>query len=260
MLLCDSFVVAKLAKLLVSLQLVLATVRTVKVWNITLVKHISISQTELAHELSFLSLLAFRILSNSKNAPFLAFSSNSPPFHRFSETVSVESLRLMVRLWLFSKELSPHLTTPPPSWGKTGPDIAVRPYREHLPKPRLLALKSSSTSQPKISGFFPRILPPGPYGNSSPRPRITPPPVPCSRASRSFKITGMATSKWLQIPAPACTPELECLAVCGTWWPGERPEASRWPHERKMKREGGGLAGSGVKFDSMCLLPELDLV
>ncbi|KAK2843038.1 hypothetical protein Q7C36_011253 [Tachysurus vachellii] len=76
-----------------------------------------------------------------------------------------------------------------------------------------LCLRETGPS-PKISGFFPRILPPGPYGNSSPRPRITPPPVFCSRASRSFKITGMATSKWLQIPAPARTPKLECLAVC----------------------------------------------
>ncbi|TSV68135.1 hypothetical protein Baya_13412 [Bagarius yarrelli] len=121
--------------------------------------------------------------------------------------------------------------------------------------------------EPKISGFFPRILPPGPYGNSSPRPKTRPPPIACSRASRAFKITGMATSKWLQIPVPACAPELECLPVCGMWWPAERPEVSRWPHERKTRearrqRFGGimrdvglgvRLAGSGlnlVKFEA----------
>lgn len=39
--------------------------------------------------------------------------------------------------------------------------------------------------------------------------------------------------------------ELERLAVCGTWWPGEHPEVSRWPHERKTKRA-EATAGPGM--------------
>lgn len=59
---------------------------------------------------------------------------------------------------------------------KDRPDVAGPPYGEHFANGAFISVKNSSTSQPKISGFFPGIPPSCPYGNASLHPRILPPP------------------------------------------------------------------------------------